>query len=118
MNPHCVGGVRISTALTAAATWVQSAALMNRQTASDKKLLGSEKIQVKQGRGTAVLPLLLDERFVVWRLLMFLPMALVLGAALRWRPRLLPWLCALHALADLSAGWIVVKVSRGNAPWG
>jgi NADH-quinone oxidoreductase subunit G len=53
---------RLSTPLQATPlTRMQSAALMNRKTASDKKLLGSEKIQVKQGRGTAVLPLLLDE---------------------------------------------------------
>ena len=40
---------------------MQSAAVMNRKTASDRKLLGSEQIQVKQDKGTAVLPLRLDE---------------------------------------------------------
>ena len=40
---------------------LQSAAVMNHKTASDRKLLGSEQIQVKQGSGTAVLPLRLDE---------------------------------------------------------
>jgi NADH-quinone oxidoreductase subunit G len=40
---------------------MQSAAIMNRKMAADKKLLGSEQVQVKQGKGTAVLPLRLDE---------------------------------------------------------
>jgi NADH-quinone oxidoreductase subunit G len=42
-------------------TQLQSAALMNRKTAADEKVLGSEQIQIKQGKGTAVLPLRLDE---------------------------------------------------------
>jgi NADH-quinone oxidoreductase subunit G len=40
---------------------MQSAAIMNRKLATEKKLLGSEQIQVKQGKETAVLPLRLDE---------------------------------------------------------
>ncbi len=40
---------------------MQSAVVMNRNTAKDRKLLGSEQVQVKQGKGTAVLPLRLDE---------------------------------------------------------
>jgi hypothetical protein len=63
----------------------------------------------------ATLPLLLDGPFVVWRLLTFLPMALVLGAVLAWRPRLLPWLCVVHTLSDLSAAIILWQVSSGHA---
>lgn len=59
------------------------------------------------------LPLLWDPRFLAWRLGMFLPFALLLGAALRWRPSLLPWLCIVHGLMDLSAGLVVWRVSNG-----
>jgi len=57
------------------------------------------------------LPLIFDWRFLVWRLLMFLPFALVLGAALRWRGRLLPYLMVVHALLDLSLAVIVLQSS-------
>jgi len=40
---------------------LQSCVSMNRQMASSNKLLGSEQVQIKQGKGTAVLPLRLDE---------------------------------------------------------
>jgi membrane protease YdiL (CAAX protease family) len=33
---------------------------------------------------------------------MFLPLSLVLGLILHWRPRLLPYLAVVHALMDLS----------------
>lgn len=46
------------------------------------------------------LPLLFDWRFVVWRLFMFVPFALFVGIALRWRPRLLPYFLVVHALID------------------
>ena len=48
------------------------------------------------------LPLVFDWRFMLWRLLMFVPFALFVGAVLRWRPSLLPYLVALHGLLDLS----------------
>ena len=40
---------------------MQSSVIMNRQMAATSKLADSEQVQVKQGKGTAVLPLLLDE---------------------------------------------------------
>lgn len=46
------------------------------------------------------LPLIFDARFAVWRFLMFLPFALLLGAALRWRPSLLPFLVVVHGCMD------------------
>jgi hypothetical protein len=49
------------------------------------------------------LPLLLDAPFVVWRALMFLPLATLFGLALHWRPRLLPHLAVLHGLLDAQA---------------
>jgi hypothetical protein len=47
------------------------------------------------------LPLIFDVRFILWRLLMFLPFAALVGLALRWRPSLLPYMMAIHALLDL-----------------
>lgn len=49
----------------------------------------------------ATLPLVPAWDFVLWRTLMFLPLALVLAVVLRRRPRLLPYLVVLHGLADL-----------------
>ena len=47
-------------------------------------------------------PLLFDSHFILWRALMFLPFALLLGIVMRWRPRLLPYLAILHILLDIS----------------
>lgn len=57
------------------------------------------------------LPLVFDVRFVLWRLLMFIPFALLLAVALRWRPRLLPYMVIVHGLLDLSAAWMVYTAS-------
>ena len=47
-------------------------------------------------------PLLLNERFILWRGLMFLPFAFFMGIVLHWRPRLLPYMAIVHVLMDLS----------------
>jgi hypothetical protein len=49
------------------------------------------------------LPLILDGRFMLWRLGMYLPFALFAGLALKLRPTLLPYLMIIHALMDFSA---------------
>ncbi len=49
------------------------------------------------------LPLILDGRFMLWRLGMYLPFALFAGLILKLRPTLLPYFMIIHALADLSA---------------
>ncbi len=49
------------------------------------------------------LPLILDGNFILWRLLMYLPFALYLGAVMQWKPRLLNYFMFFHALMDLSA---------------
>ncbi|OJH34989.1 hypothetical protein [Cystobacter ferrugineus] len=59
----------------------------------------------------ATLPLLFDARFFTWRLLMFVPFAFVVGAAIRWRPSLMPWLMGIHLLLDTSAMWLVYAAS-------
>lgn len=59
----------------------------------------------------AALPLVFDGPFLVWRALMFLPFALFVGAALRWRRRLLPYLMIAHGLLDASVGLMVLQAS-------
>jgi hypothetical protein len=49
----------------------------------------------------ATLPLIMDWRFILWRALMFLPFALLVGGVLSWRPRLLPYFLIAHGLMDL-----------------
>jgi hypothetical protein len=53
-------------------------------------------------------PLLFDARFMLWRLLMFLPFAMLMGIVLRWRPRLLPYLVVIHILMDVSAAVFLI----------
>jgi hypothetical protein len=45
-------------------------------------------------------PLIFDWRFLLWRVLMFIPFAVWLGLCMIWRPRLLPFLLIGHALLD------------------
>jgi hypothetical protein len=49
------------------------------------------------------LPLILDGRFMLWRLGMYLPFTLFAGLMLKLRPSLLPYFMIVHALVDLSA---------------
>ena len=55
------------------------------------------------------LPLLFDQRFVLWRLLMFVPFALFLGLLLRWRSQLLPYLVVVHGLLYLAMALLIPK---------
>jgi hypothetical protein len=52
------------------------------------------------------LPLILDGRFILWRLGMYLPFALFAGLLLKLRPSLLPYMAIVHALIDIST-WAV-----------
>lgn len=47
-------------------------------------------------------PLVFDVRFILWRGLMYLPFAIYVGILIRWRPRLLPFICIIHWLMNLS----------------
>lgn len=49
------------------------------------------------------LPLILDGRFMLWRLGMYMPFALFAGLMLKLRPSLFPYFMIVHALVDLSA---------------
>ncbi|HUV23330.1 MAG TPA: NADH-quinone oxidoreductase subunit NuoG [Gammaproteobacteria bacterium] len=58
----CDDMTRLSAALQATPLMrMQASVSMNRQMAASRKLLDSEQVQIKQGKGTAVLPLRLDE---------------------------------------------------------
>lgn len=60
----------------------------------------------------ATLPLIFDWRFILWRLLMFLGFALLIGLFLNWRPRLLPYLMVIHGLLDFATAWMVFSLPR------
>lgn len=47
-------------------------------------------------------PLIFDWHFMVWRLGMFLPFAFFVGACIKIRPRIFPYMAAIHALMDMS----------------
>lgn len=49
------------------------------------------------------LPLIFDGRFILWRLIMYLPFAFFVGIVMQWRPRLLPYFMVIHIIMDLSA---------------
>ena len=53
-------------------------------------------------------PLIFDLRFMLWRLVMFLPFALFLGIVLRWKPKLIPYLMIGHFLIDLSTAIYII----------
>ena len=48
------------------------------------------------------LPLIFDWRFILWRLGMFIPLAFLMGLALKLRPQLFPYLMTVHALLDMA----------------
>ena len=54
------------------------------------------------------LPFIPDGTFILYRALVFLPFALMLGLALYYRPSLFPYLAILHGLADFGTGMMFV----------
>jgi hypothetical protein len=59
----------------------------------------------------SALPLIFDGRFILWRLLMFLPFAILVGLVLRWRPQLLPYLVVVHGLLDLATALMIPSLA-------
>jgi hypothetical protein len=47
-------------------------------------------------------PFLLDGRFIAYRLVMFLPFAILIALVMRLRPQLMPYMAVVHALMDMS----------------
>lgn len=54
-------------------------------------------------------PLIFDGKFILWRLGMYLPFALIIAFFVRWRPRLLPYFMVVHGLMDLSLGFYLIQ---------
>ena len=54
--------------------------------------------------------MILDGRFIAWRVLMYVAFAVLFGLLLRWRPRLMPYLIIGHYLMDLMTV-VVILVS-------
>jgi hypothetical protein len=59
----------------------------------------------------AVLPLLFDTRYLLWRALMFLPLAIWFGWIIKRRPTTLPYMAAAHGLLDISLPIFVLTAS-------
>jgi hypothetical protein len=56
-------------------------------------------------------PFLFDTRYIIWRGLMFIPFAFLVGIVLRWRPRLLPYVAIIHVLMDISFASMLLSVA-------
>jgi hypothetical protein len=57
------------------------------------------------------LPLILDGRFLLWRLLMFAPFGLFAAVVLHKRPRQLPYMMVVHGLLDVTTALMLLPVS-------
>jgi len=57
-------------------------------------------------------PFLLNGRFIVYRLVMFLPFAILLAVVMRARPRLMPYMAVMHVLMDLSIALMFLPVMK------
>lgn len=57
-------------------------------------------------------PLLLDGRFIVYRLVMFLPFAILVALVMRARPRLMPYMVVMHFLMDMSVAVLFLFVMK------
>jgi hypothetical protein len=77
--------------------------LMPRLTAETRRpWLGYVLASLFLGLQHLSVPLVLDGRFIAWRGLMFIPFAFFMGAIIKWRPRLFPYLAIGHALIDFA----------------
>ena len=56
------------------------------------------------------LPFILHGGYLLWRFGMFLPFALLIGLALKFRPRLLPYFVVVHALMDITTVLVYTMV--------
>lgn len=57
------------------------------------------------------LPFIFSWEFFLWRLLMFLPMAIMLGMFLYWRPKTLPLLMFIHFLLNVATVYFLLTQS-------
>ena len=54
-------------------------------------------------------PLLFNGRFIVWRLFMYFPFALLVALLMRWRPRFLPYIAITHMLMDAATAMMLFQ---------
>lgn len=59
----------------------------------------------------AALPLVFDLRFIIWRVGMFLPFALLVGFLLYKKPSLLPYLLVVHFLMDMQTMSMLLPIA-------
>ena len=57
-------------------------------------------------------PFLPDVRFITYRLVMFLPFAVLIAIVMCWRPRLMPYMAVIHALMDMSVAVMFLMVMK------
>ncbi len=57
-------------------------------------------------------PFLPDVRFILYRLVMFLPFAILIALVMRTRPRLMPYMAVIHILMDMSVAALCVMVMK------
>jgi hypothetical protein len=57
-------------------------------------------------------PFLPEARFITYRMVMFLPFAILIAIVMRAQPRLMPYLAVIHALMDLSLAVMFLMVMK------
>jgi hypothetical protein len=57
------------------------------------------------------IPFLFDINFIVWRGLMYVPFAFMVGILLHWRPRLMPYMVIVHVLMDLQFATMLLNAA-------
>ncbi len=59
------------------------------------------------------LPYIPDIKFILYRLLMYLPFACLIGIILYKRPRLFPYFAIMHGLLDFGTVLVLLEISKG-----
>lgn len=57
-------------------------------------------------------PFLPNGRFIIYRLVMFLPFAILIALVMRARPRLMPYIAVIHMLMDMSVSVMFLMVMK------
>lgn len=57
-------------------------------------------------------PFLPDGRFITYRMVMFLPFAILVAIVMRARPRLMPYMAVVHVLMDMSVAVLFLMVMK------
>jgi hypothetical protein len=75
------------------------------------KLLALSLPALMLGLQHLAVPFLLDERFILWRALMYIPFVFFAAILLYWRPRLLPIMAIVHVLINMSFAIMFLSVA-------